>query len=186
MNIKCLSIATDNSHFHQTEKGLLMWRRRSKGAAEVYLHNYFLFHLSVLFWIHNTSVQAVHNLNFASYIGHVSFSQSLSHVRFFLSLRYSPFTAGLLLPFISFLQHRAHRCPSPRYFSQWKRRMKREHPALFSSFFPPWGVFVVRSVAELPPTPPTHHPCGLPSDLWSEGGTENFKLFSSCKCSAAS
>lgn len=121
MNIKCLSIATDNSHFHQTEKGLLMWRRRSKGAAEVYLHIYFLFHLSVLFWIHNTSVQAFHNLNFASYIGHVSFSQSLSHVRFFLSLRYSPFTAGLLLPFISCLQHRAHRCPSPRYFSQWKK-----------------------------------------------------------------
>lgn len=67
-----------------------------------------------------------------------------------------------------------------------KRGMKREHPALFSSFFTPWGVFVVHSVAELPPTLPTHHPCGLPSDLWSEGGTENFKLFSSCKCSAAS
>lgn len=114
------------------------------------------------------------------------FPKVLSHVRFCLSLRCSPFTVGLLLPFISCLQRRAHRCPSPRYFSQWKMGMKREHPALFSSFFPPWGVFVVRSVAELPPTRPTHHPCGLPSDLWSEGGTENFKLFSSCKCSAAS
>lgn len=71
-------------------------------------------------------------------------------------------------------------------FPDEKRGMKREHPALFSSFFTPWGVFVVHSVAELPPTLPTHRPCGLPSDLWSEGGTGNFKLFSSSKSCAAS
>lgn len=105
---------------------------------------------------------------------------------FCLLLRVSNLTAGLLLPFISSLQQRAHCCPSRCYFFPMKkRRMNREHPALFSSFLTPRGVFVVHCVAELPPTLPTRHPCGLPSDLRSGGGTKNFKLFSSCKCSAA-
>lgn len=55
-------------------------------------------------------------------------------------------------------------------FPNEKRGMKREHPALFSSFFTPWGVFVVHSVAAPPPTLPTHHPCGLPSDCDQKEG----------------
>lgn len=70
------------------------------------------------------------------YPWHVSFYHILSQVWFCLSPPFSKFTAGLLQLFITSPEHPAH-CPSLLYFSQWKRGMKREHPALFSSFYTP-------------------------------------------------
>lgn len=70
------------------------------------------------------------------YSWHVSFYHILSQVWFCLSPPFSNFTVGLLLLFITSPEHPAH-CPSLLYFSQWKRGMKREHPALFSSFYTP-------------------------------------------------
>ncbi len=82
----------------------------------------------------------------------------------------------VILPFPSFyLLHRrastAHHYlstshPLPHLFFTFppEQGMKRELPALFSSFFTPDSLFLSSRVAVLPPTPPTHHPCRLPSD----------------------
>lgn len=93
--------------------------RWSKGAAEVYFHIYFVSSFGLVLKTPDVRPGFSQSI-LVSYIGHFPFSQSLSRVRFCLSLHCSTFTAGLLLPFVSSLQHRAHCCPSLRYFSRWK------------------------------------------------------------------
>lgn len=89
---------------------------------------------------------------------------------------FSYFTAGPLLLIIT----SASIPPTAHHFFTFplEQGMKRELPALFSSFTTPHSLFL--HVAMLPPTPPTRRPCRLPSDSWSEGGSEIYQLLSSC------
>lgn len=138
-----------------------------KRAVEVYLHDYSLVHVLVVVWMHNICPSTF--FSFTIWILVLTVDTSHFHMLCLMwdFAFYSAFPTWLrgfscpsLAPF-NFAPTAAHHSGA---FSNEKMGMKREHPALFSSFCTPWGVFVVQSVAELPPTLPTHHPCSLPSD----------------------
>lgn len=64
----------------------------------------------------------------------------------------------------------SHPLPSSSQLFPLKKRNETRASCPFFIIFTPYTLFFwVPHVAMLPPTPPTHHPCGLPSDSWSEG-----------------
>lgn len=111
-----------------------------------------------------------------------------SHILFLTHLLFSYFVPDVILPFPSLLL--LHRRASPAHHYLWTSRplpissilfpLKEEWNGSFLPIFHSLCSLPVLHVAILPPTPPTCHPCGLPSDSWSEGGSEFSKLFSSC------
>lgn len=122
-------------------------------------------------------------------VNHVSSACSVSPAVLFPTRLFLHFVPDVILPFPSFFEVHRRAPPAHHYLSTFlplpttlplflrNKEWSRSSLHFFHLSLPILSRFVLHAVT-LPPTPPTHHP-SLSSDVWSQAGSENLRLFSS-------